>query len=372
MSCYPLRVRAVAAEGLDGSQLTHPREPLPEPQWRPFMINVLEQRLTGLLASAVGVGRFPVTVRQRAELAELDAATAAVSLRLDRVLLEVAETFDGSGVRFRVLKGAALAHVCYPDPRQRPYGDVDVLVPSARFDDAVRLLVAAGGRRRFTEPRPGFTRRFGKGVSVQRTDGLEVDVHRTFTSGPFGMTVDTDGLFDGGTPFTVGGRELLGLAPEERFLHACYHAVLGAAPPRALPLRDVAQLALDPRLDVARVHALVERWRAAAVVAAAVRMAWTELQLADTVALSTFAAGYQPRRRETRAMAAYSSTRQRYPRQAVAALAHIPRARDRAAYLVALLFPSRQYLAGRDRSYVGRVVRAVRTARTIDHGKVQP
>ncbi|MBA2496542.1 MAG: nucleotidyltransferase family protein [Acidimicrobiia bacterium] len=368
MSCYPLLVRAVTAEGLDGSQLSHPREPLPEPQWRPFMVNVSEQRLTGLLASAVGVGRFPVTVRQRAVLAELDAAAAAVSLRLDRALLEVADTFDGSGVSFRVLKGAALAHVCYPDPRQRPYGDVDVLVPSERFDDAVRLLVAAGGRCRFIEPRPGFTRRFGKGVSVRRTDGLEVDLHRTLASGPLGMTVDTDGLFEGATPFTVGGRELLGLGREERFLHACYHAVLGAAPPRALALRDVAQLALDPRLDVRRVHALLDRWHAAAVAAAAVRIAWTELQLVDTVPLSSFAATYQPSPRESRALAVYSSPRQRYPRQAAAALRHIPRVRDRAAYLAALLVPSRQYIAGRDRSYIGRLVRAVRTVRAVERG----
>lgn len=43
-----------------------------------------------------------------------------------------------------VLKGAALAHTAYPDPGDRYFGDLDILVPRDRLDDATRFLEGAG------------------------------------------------------------------------------------------------------------------------------------------------------------------------------------------------------------------------------------
>ena len=38
--------------------------------------------------------------------------------------------------------------------------------------------------RESAEPRPGFDRRFGKGVCLVRPDGVQVDLHRTLAAGP--------------------------------------------------------------------------------------------------------------------------------------------------------------------------------------------
>ena len=82
------------------------------------------------------------------------------------------------------------------------------------------------------EPRPGFDSRFSKGAAFTMPGGRDIDLHRTFVSGPFGLSVDLGGLFATSTPFVVGGRRLLGLGRTERFLHACYHAALGRGTPR--------------------------------------------------------------------------------------------------------------------------------------------
>ncbi len=69
--------------------------------------------------------------------------------------------------------------------RRRPPRALGRLRPRARG-----ARQDAGGRRRFSEVRPGFDRRWGKGACVVAADGTELDVHRTFVAGPFGLTVD--------------------------------------------------------------------------------------------------------------------------------------------------------------------------------------
>ena len=104
-------------------------------------------------------------------------------------MLRTVQRLDSVGIPVRVLKGTASSHLDYPDPALRTYGDVDLLVPGDHYEQAVRLLVSDGAHRRYPEPRTGFDRRFGKGCSLRTPDGLEVDLHRTFTMGPYGESL---------------------------------------------------------------------------------------------------------------------------------------------------------------------------------------
>jgi hypothetical protein len=194
--------------------------------------------------------------------------------------------------------------------------------------------------------RRGFDHRFGKGATIAMPGDLEIDLHRTFVAGPLGMTLDHDSLFATATPFVLGGCRLDGLGTEERFLHACVHAGLGR-PARLNSLRDVAEMALGGRLDLDRVYALAGSWRACAVVARAVNLTWTQLDLADSVPLSAWAQRYRPDASETRLIGAYVGGDRSYTRQALATLRVIPRLRDKAAYARSLLFPARRYLDAR-------------------------
>ncbi|HEY3725351.1 MAG TPA: nucleotidyltransferase family protein, partial [Acidimicrobiia bacterium] len=264
-----------------------------------------------------------------------------------------------AGIMYRVLKGPAVAHLDYPDPAHRAFGDVDVLVASSAYDDAMAVLRASGARRRFSEVRPGFDRRWGKGACVVAPDGTQIDVHRTFVAGPFGLTIDLDELLSMPEWLAVGDDILPALDRESRFIHACFHAALGDRVARLVALRDVAQMILAHDLDRDLVMARARRWRAEAVVARGVRLTWARLRL-EPVAWSTWAASHRADRFQARALRAYTSESRSYATQTVAGLAAIRTMPEKAAYMHALLVSDGKHLAARDRSYGRRVQRAAR------------
>ncbi len=66
--------------------------------------------------------------------------------------------------------------------------------------------------------------------------------------------------------------------------------MLGNAPPRLVPLRDIAQMLLCGSVDPDRVRTVAAAWRGEAVVKHAIMTAWATLRLTDVVALSAWAA----------------------------------------------------------------------------------
>ena len=350
---------SVAAYGLAGTRHRLPIAPLEESTWRAFSSKVTEERLAGLLVAAICDNAFPVTDEQVDDAAFLQTEVAVDALVLERLLLVVADRFARDGLDFRVLKGPAVAYLDYPDPSLRCFGDIDLLVRSDDFARAVAVLESEGGRRSVPELRSGFDRRFGKGAVILMPGDLEIDLHRTFVAGPLGMKIDLDGLFATSTPLVLADRELPVLGREERFLHACLHAGLGR-PARLLSLRDIAQMSLNDDLDKDRMFEVADSWSARAVVARAVNLTWTTLDLADSIALSAWASRFRPAPNELRVLGAYLRGDQSYTRQAMAALRAIPRGRDRLAYARSHLFPQRSYLDARGAGRLNHLRRATR------------
>jgi hypothetical protein len=326
------------------------------------MAHAREQRILGHFLHAVDDGALPVTDAQRDEVLNAHVEAMATALLLDRRLVEVVGLLEGRDIDYRVLKGAAIATLDYPDPSLRSFGDVDLLVRAEQFDDAVAALEANGCRRQYPEPRPGFDRRFGKGTSFDGPDGYEVDLHRTFVAGPFAQFVDPAELFERTEAFVIGSSKLKALGREERMLHACFHAALGAAPPRLVPLRDVAQILLNGDLDFSLIEELCTRWRARVVLSHAIRATWATFELADVVPLSVWAHGYTPDADELRSMTSYTAGTD-YTVQAFAAVRAVRGLGAKAAYIRALLLPKNSYLDGRDGGQVRRWRRAARTLR---------
>lgn len=358
---------AVAAYGLAGTLHDYPYEPLDALQWKVLLSMVRRQRITGMLADAIGAGVWPATAEQQEQVldAHLDATSGV--LQLEWALLTIVDVLQEAGVTPRVLKGSAVAHLDYPRPHERVFGDVDLLVRPTDFDLAVATLTAAGYRRRFPQPRRGFDRRFSKGTSFLTPTGFELDLHRTFVMGPYGLMVRLEDVWAEGQTLALGGRTLTALSAETRFLHACFHAALGDIVPRLVPQRDVVQMLLGGRLDLDRVRQLMLAWQAEAVVARAVSIAWETLAVADEVALSAWSQRYTPSRRDRRYLSVYSDPRGSYAAKELVALSAIPRLRDRIAFLHALVLPDRCYLDGRHagrRDRMRRALRAVRGRRT--------
>lgn len=329
-------VRRVAGHGLTAGSQVPPRPPGVS---GPSLVQALEaQGLTGLAELAVADGALSLSRADAVSLQRVHERTCRAAVRLEQALVDLAERLDDAGVAVRVLKGPALAHLAYPDPSLRPFGDIDVLIPPEQLEAARDLLASAGGRRRFPEPRAGYDRRFGKGFCVVVARGVEIDVHRTLCPGPFGLAIDPRALFVDPEPFSLGGRRLEALAPPARFLHACYHAALGSARPRLLALRDVAQTAPSDPAVVAEARRLAAAWQAEVVVAHAVAEAAVALGWTPPDALRDWEPA-RGARRQRRWLAAYVGGGRSPLRQALYGLEAVDGWADRGRYLVTMSRP---------------------------------
>lgn len=353
---------AVAAYGLP-SRRALPDQPLPAHGWEQLLRDAKDHRTIGLLAQAVADGSFVTTAEQAEEAYDTHAEAMGLAVVLERLLLDTVALLTDAAVDHRVLKGSAVAHLVYPDPAQRPFGDVDLLVPIARFDVAVSTLVGAGYTRPRPQLRPGFDRRFAKSVTLISPDGLPLDLHRTLAGGRFGLLLVTDDLFGSSDPLVLGGRHLAALSPEQRLLHACYHAVVGAAPP-LLALRDIAQMLLTTEVDLTEMLRRCRAWQSQAVLARAVTLAWKTLALTESVALVAWGRSYQPAAAERWALEAHSAQR-RGGAKTITTVVAISGLRAKLAFLWALAVPQRAFLGhGRARYWRWWTERAVALTHT--------
>ena len=211
-------------------------------------------------------------------------------------LVRVVASLEGVGLDVRVLKGYALASLDYPDLQQRVTGDIDLLVRGSDLVAAVAALSPEGATVVDPEPVPGYAGLVGKGLTLRLTSGVEVDLHRLLVWGPLGVRLPPDELWTTSRSFSVGGAELRTLGLEETLLHVAYHLVVGGTR-RGLSVRDVGQLLVAPALDADRVLGLARRWGAEAVLAEAIVLTMSELdlQIDELGTLAHWASGFEPR-----------------------------------------------------------------------------
>lgn len=237
--------------------------------------------ITGLLAYAVADGHI---VTGEAELRKIQASwwtELQACVLLEALIVRTARTLDIAGVDFRLTKGAAVAHLDYPDPSMRTFGDVDLVIHPSHWEGALEALTAEGCRRQ-SAPLPGhYDQRYGKGATLTTPEGLELDLHRRLAIGRFGIKSKMTDLFESTETIDLAGRQIPVLTPEHRLLHACYHATLGGFR-RLRAFRDVAQLVLVTEADVTETYAIARRWKAEAVVTEAIRETWRRLDLDPT------------------------------------------------------------------------------------------
>ena len=359
-------VASIATQGLPRSRPVVEIE-LDDAQFTTLLDVVSSERITGHLDRALAAGWIVADHAQREAALARHEQMLAVDLALERLLAETSALLDAAGIRHRALKGAAVARTAYPDPALRSFGDVDLLIAAEHFDDAVDALERRGGRARYGQPRRGFTARFGKGVCVETDRGLELDLHRVFVAGPYGLAIDTDDLFEGAETITIGDTAVPVPSAPVRFLHACYHVAL--TNPRITAARDVAQIACATDLDFDRVLAIARRWRGRAVVQRALQTTAARLPVELPGPFLDWAGAYEPDRFERAAMRPYVSDRRSYAAQMATGIWALDGIRPRVQYVVALLLPDREYLRARDGSYVRRWRRALGIARDSNRAR---
>jgi len=340
-------LRRIAAYGLPGHLAPISSEPLGEADWAAMFTRVRSQRLAGFLHDAVAAGHLAVTDEQFCQVAELHLEICTRAIRLDRQLLYLEDHLAQRGIEVIVLKGTANAHLIYDDPSTRVFGDNDLLLRAGQFEAGVQALMELGYVRSVAPPQREFARRFAKGATLKGPEGDEADLHRNLVFGTFGFAIDLDELFDSSVEFELGGRRLRALGPETRMLHACYHAALGDPDPRYSSIRDVAHMLAFATHDERRVLELAHRWRSTAVLARGIRLCRDHLGVEVDGLLVSAVAGYEPTRREQRAIASYVGSNRHYAAKVAASLPYLDGLRDKLAFLRASALPSEEFVESR-------------------------
>jgi hypothetical protein len=343
-----------------------PQSALDATEWATVLQRCAANRIVGLLAASIEHGDLVVTDEQRRDMLERHREQLSKCLAIERQLVRTASLLDDAGIEIRVLKGPAVAHLDYPDPAMRSFTDVDVLVRSSQLDEAVALLLDLGLERRFRQVRPGFDARFSKGIEFFNGIDPEIDLHRTFVMGSYGLRIDLDDLWTTCEPLQLGGRELVALDRDVRFLHACYHVALGGVDVRLAQLRDIPQLlaATEHPVDVDLCFDLLDSWGGEAVVARAVALAWDRLGLAPTE-LSEWARSHRLTSRDVRDLRSYLDPEMGYAARCLTALTAIPGLRQKSAFAWGLAFPSSEYGAGTHTDRRQRWAKVARDLRRI-------
>ena len=131
-----------------------------------------------------------------------------------RVLSEILAAFSDAGIETRVLKGAALAHLIYPQPGLRPMRDMDLLVKKNEALKAQAMLAELG----FAAPLPAHLPDKHLPAAARQTEGLSVSVelhHNLFIMAypvSFSLEQATESLLT----FTVAGQPADALGCAER------------------------------------------------------------------------------------------------------------------------------------------------------------
>lgn len=144
-------------------------------------------------------------------------------LRFQHCAVRVApllEALSAEGIQTIVLKGAALAVTVYARPALRPFGDIDLLVPSADGPRA-RAVVERLGWVPVRRVPPGAR---GAGTSLNYTDaqGVDVDLHWAALAECTAPGAD-DGFWARAREARLGDAPVRVLSPEDQLLHVLVH-----------------------------------------------------------------------------------------------------------------------------------------------------
>ena len=167
----------------------------------------------------------------------------------EELLSPVFDQLERRDVPAILLKGAAVVRWAYDDLGARDMGDVDVLVPAPRWDEALAALAAAGAR---LEGRP---RTHQLDYAVQAVLGsARLDLHRYLCARPM-FRVDYDAIF---ASARRAGRFFI-QNPEHTFVSLAIHAAKHGF---VMPLRSVMDgfAIIRHGLQAKHVEDVARRW----------------------------------------------------------------------------------------------------------------
>jgi Uncharacterised nucleotidyltransferase len=185
----------------------------------------------------------------------------------DQALAHILGCYQAAEIDVLVLKGAALAHLVYPQPLLRPMRDIDILVRPSDVYRAYALLPEIG----FAPP-PGAHHGLGPDhhhlTAIKRVaDGfsVSVEVHHALHLNEPGHPRRYEAFAPSAQPFTMGDMTAWTLGREETLWHIYRHAFsmpIGYEPARLIWVADLISL-VEAWIDVLDWERVRSQYRAA-------------------------------------------------------------------------------------------------------------
>lgn len=213
------------------------------PDWLSFSAD--EQRILTLLAQQEGLapllywrlsqsGRFSsLSGEQRDALRASYASTWMVNRQIFKELESLSVALEQAGVPLVLLKGACFALTLYEDIGLRPMGDLDILVPKEKFDQALLVAHDLGYADQLPQAAHGLRELLNHEVCLQKSGlAFALEIHHSLVADKtYAYAVPVDWfwtqtrLFAGAKTGMRFGALLL-LSPEAQLLYAAAHAML--------------------------------------------------------------------------------------------------------------------------------------------------
>lgn len=255
--------------------------PVPVPtdrDWSAWQLHARFQRVVPLLYELVDRVPTALSDHVRLEVRQLQADSMAWAVRVEHELLEVTARLRACGLGSVVLKGVATAHLDYPTPAWRQFGDADLLVLPDEFPNACRVISDSGWEQGYELPR--HHERFTHAITFVR-NGVELDLHQRIGHRAIGLLVPTAQLVRAARPFELAGTELMALSDHDRLIHAAVHAATSRGTTKRLSSTADVLLLADHHSHAA--HAVLDRaggWQLRALVGSAISSAFATARLA--------------------------------------------------------------------------------------------
>jgi len=209
--------------------------------WNVLPTQAESHGLTPLLYTHLKAAGIPVPDSIKAQLQTRAMQHSHANRVRAKALAEVLDAFQTAGIDTLVLKGAALAHLVYPQPGLRSMRDVDLLVSPSQARQAQNLLAELG----FNAPPPGDDLP-AKHLTVaqRRVEGLPVSLeihHNLYADGT--PATGFEALRPAAISFTIEGVTAHTLSYEDMLDHIYQHMRLIFNPLRLISIADLVSLA---------------------------------------------------------------------------------------------------------------------------------
>ena len=176
--------------------------------------------------------------------AEISQRRKVLSLVLDETCRTIVRHLTAAGQPFIMLKGATIATWLYPDPSQRTYVDLDILVPPADEPAAVGLLKEIGFEPLLTAGTLSVLS--PEEQPLRNKLGVDVDLHTALKGVRLPAGQAWEILAASTVPWDWAGTSVPALAPPARAVHLALHLAQNGLADR--------KAAEDLRLGVARLE----------------------------------------------------------------------------------------------------------------------